>query len=202
MARSSRRYSAPRREWLVPGLWDTEATGHAPGQVETEDDWNLPLGSTEIGANGTKINANGLVRPAQTRDPNTPPGINSAIHPLGPYTIERIVGTINVSTAATDLDAATFLTILGVFDTGNPYEASGTAPSLDRLRTQEGVMHCASGMVTADSSGPAVRTKDIDVRTKRVVVAGKSFYIINNVYGSYNHNMFFRPVIKVLVRYA
>ena len=155
MARYSRRLSAPRREWLVPGLWDTETLGNAPGQVESAADWQLPLGYEDVGDQGTKIHANGLVRVQQTRDPGGPPGITSASHPLGPYTIERIVGTANVATGATNLAGAIYLVIFGVFDTGNPYEASGTTPSIDRLRTQEGVMHCASGMLTADSSGPA-----------------------------------------------
>jgi len=207
MARYARRLSAPRREWLVPALWNSSSEGdnpqgRPPGQTEDADDWNLPLGSTSIGSNGTKINANGLVRPAQSRDPSGPPGVAVAVNPLGPYTIERIVGTFNVATSATNLDASTFLIVCGVFDAGNPYEAAGTDPSIDRLRTQEGVMHCASGMITADSSGPATKSVQVDVRTKRVVVAGKAFYIINNVYGTYNGNLYFRPVIKVLVRYA
>ena len=204
MARYSRRLSAPRREWLVPGLWDTETIGNAPGQVETAADWSLPLGSQDVGDNGTKINANGLVRVQQTRDPSGPPGIPSASHPLGPYTIERIVGTLNTSTGASSLDAAVYLVVLGVFDTGNPYEASGTTPSIDRLRTQEGVMHCASGVLTADSSGPAVAPNQVDVRTKRVVVPGKSFYIINHTIHADGGDprVWYRPVIKVLVRYA
>ena len=204
MARYTRRLSAPRREWLVPGLWDTETLGNAPGQVESAADWSLPLGLQEIGDTGTKIYANGLVRLQQTRDPTGPPGTASASHPLGPYTIERIVGSVNSSTGATSIDAAVYLVIMGVFDTGNPYEASGTTPSIDRLRTQEGVMHCASGMITADSSGPAVRTDMMDVRTKRVVVPGKSFYIINHTMQAADGdpNIVYRHVIKVLVRYA
>ena len=204
MARYSRRLSAPRREWLVPGLWDTETLGNAPGQVESAADWLLPLGSTDVGNEGTKIHSNGLVRVQQTRDPGGPPGISSASHPLGPYTIERIVGTINVSTGATHKVAATYLAIFGVFDTGNPYEASGTTPSIDRLRTQEGVMHCASGCITADQSGPAAVGHQVDIRTKRVVVPGKSFYIIDHtVYAADGDpRIFFWPVIKVLVRYA
>ena len=131
MARYSRRLSAPRREWLVPGLWDTETLGNAPGQVESAADWSLPLGYQTVGDKGTKIHANGLVRVQQTRDPLGPPGTTSASHPLGPYTIERIVGTMNVATGATFLTGAIYLSIFGVFDTGNPYEASGTTP-LDR----------------------------------------------------------------------
>ncbi len=204
MARYSRRLSAPRREWLVPGLWDTETLGNAPGQVESAADWSLPLGSLDVGNEGTKIHANGLVRVQQTRDPTGPPGTSSASHPLGPYTIERIVGTLNASTGASSLNASVYLVILGVFDTGNPYEASGTTPAIDRLRTQEGVMHCASGVLTADSSGPAVAPNQVDVRTKRVVVPGKSFYIIDHVMNAIDGDprIWFRPVIKVLVRYA
>ncbi len=200
----ARRYIAPaRREWLVPGLWDTESLGNAPGQVESTADWSLPLGNQEVGDTGTKIHANGLVRVQQTRDPTGPPGTASASHPLGPYTIERIVGSVNMGIDNTDLDYSIGCVIFGVFDTGNPYEASGTTPNIDRLRTQEGVMHCASGAITADSSGPAVTTIDIDIRTKRIVVPGKSFYIVNhalNVAGIKSIN--FRPYIKVLVRYA
>ena len=204
MARYSRRLSAPRREWLVPGLWDTDDIGNPPGQVEDSDNWSLPLGGQSVGDTGTKIQANGLVRVQQSRDPSGPPGVSTASHPLGPYTIERIVGTLNTSTGATSLNGATYLTILGVFDTGNPYEASGTTPSIDRLRTQEGVMHCSSGIITADSSGPAVAPNMVDVRTKRVVVPGKSFYIINytNQAEGGTAEVIYWPIIKVLVRYA
>ena len=204
MARHSRRLSAPRREWLVPGLWDTEDIGNAPGQVESAADWSLPLGYHAVGDAGTKIHANGLVRVQQTRDPSGPPGTTSASHPLGPYTIERIVGTVNVATLATAGQGAVYLSIFGVFDTGNPYEASGTTPSIDRLRTQEGVMHCASGILTADSSGPAVEANRVDIRTKRVVVPGKSFYIIDHTINAEDGGpyIYYTPVIKVLVRYA
>ena len=204
MARYTRRLSAPRREWLVPGLWDTETLGNAPGQVESAADWSLPLGVQTIGDAGTKIHANGLVRVQQTRDPGGPPGTTSASHPLGPYTIERIVGTINTATSATSLAGAVYLTIFGVFDTGNPFEASGLTPSIDRLRTQEGVMHCASGILTADQSGPAVEARQVDIRTKRVVVPGKSFYLINHTFNSEGGgaDINYWPVIKVLVRYA
>ena len=205
MARYTRRLSAPRREWLVPGLWDTETLGNAPGQVESAADWSLPLGYEEVGDNGTKIHANGLVRVQQTRDPGGPPGISSASHPLGPYTIERIVGTINVATGGTSVVGCIYLAIFGVFDTGNPYEASGTTPSIDRLRTQEGVMHCASGIITADQSGPAVAGHQVDIRTKRVVVPGKSFYIIDHTIeagAGGSPSIYYWPVIKVLVRYA
>jgi len=203
MARYSRRISAPRREWLVPGLWDTQTLGNAPGQVESAADWSLPLGNETVGDTGTKIHANGLVRVQQTRDPNGPPGTISASHPLGPYTIERVVGSVNVATGGTGIGGSVYLVIFGVFDTGNPYEASGTTPSIDRLRTQEGVMHCASGMITADSSGPAVVGHQIDIRTKRVVVPGKSFYIIDHTIEAYGDtpNNYYWPVIKVLVRY-
>ncbi len=199
----ARRYIAPaRREWLVPGLWDTEDLGNAPGQVETAADWSLPLGAQDVGDAGTKIHANGLVRLQQTRDPLGPPGVASASHPLGPYTIERIVGTANMGTNNTSLDYSVGCVIFGVFDMGNPYEASGTTPNIDRLRTQEGVMHCASTAMTADSSGPAVIAVDIDIRTKRIVVPGKSFYIINHTLNSGSGNVIYRPYIKVLVRYA
>ncbi len=209
MARYSRRLSAPRREWLVPGLWNSASDGdnpqgRPPGQVEGSEDWSLPLGYTTVGDAGTKIHSNGLVRIQQTRDPGGPPGVTSASHPLGPYTIERIVGTINVATGATHISGAIYLAIFGVFDTGNPYEASGTTPSIDRLRTQEGVMHCASGIITADQSGPAVVGHQIDIRTKRVVVPGKSFYIIDHTFHAESgvDVIYYWPVIKVLVRYA
>jgi len=199
----ARRYIAPaRREWLVPGLWDTESLGNAPGQVESAADWSLPLGLQVVGDTGTKIHANGLVRVQQTRDPTGPPGTASASHPLGPYTIERIVGTANIGTSNTSLDYSIGCVIFGVFDTGNPYEASGTTPNIDRLRTQEGVMHCASASCTADSSGPAVRSIDIDIRTKRIVVPGKSFYMINHTLSADQGSVYYRPYIKVLVRYA
>ena len=204
MARYSRRLSAPRREWLVPGYWDGAARGRSPGQIEAGTNWTLPLGSITVGDGGTKILANGLVRVAQERDPTAPPGVITAAQPLGPYTIERIVGSLNVSTGATSLTGAVFLGILGVFDTGNPYEAAGTDPSIDRLRTQEGVMHCASGILTADSSGPAVVSYQMDVRTKRVVVPGKAFYLIvhtANAESGSGENIYW-PLIKVLVRYA
>ncbi len=202
----ARRYIAPaRREWLIPGLWDTSSdpgVGHAPGQVEDASNWSLPLGLQTVGDTGTKIHCNGLVRLQQTRDPTGPPGTASASHPLGPYTIERIVGSVNMGTDNTSLDFSIGCVIFGVFDTGNPYEASGTTPTIDRLRTQEGVMHCASTSLTADSSGPAVASVDIDVRTKRIVVPGKSFYIINHTLNSATGNVNYRPYIKVLVRYA
>ena len=177
MARYSRRLPAARREWLVPGLKDSEDTGSVR-QVNDAVDWNLPLGSQSVGDQGTKILANGLVRPQQYRDPTGPPGAAAVSHPMGPYTIERIVGSIITSTDNTELVVTVQTTIFGVFDTGNPYEASGTTPSFDRLRTQEGVMHCAVSMCTADSSGPATENVRVDIRTKRVVVPGKSFYLI------------------------
>ena len=201
MARYSRRLPAARREWLVPGLLDAVNT-HEQRQVLPASDWNLPLGSQEIGDKGTKILANGLVRPQQFRDPNAPPGEPSVSHPLGPYTIERIVGSIVTSTDNTELVVTVQTTIFGVFDTGNPYEASGTDPSFDRLRTQEGVMHCAVSMCTADSSGPATENVRVDIRTKRVVVPGKSFYLINHGNNTGNGTGYVWPVIKCLVRYA
>ena len=205
MARYTRRVSAARREWLVPGLWDSSSdpgVGRPPGQVEEASDWGLPLGYESLGDSGTKILANGLVRPQQSRDPSGPPGVATVSHPQGPYTIERIVGSIVYATNDTGITGAIGLTILGVFDTGNPYEASGTDSSIDRLRTQEGVMHCATDVCTADSSGPAVVNTRIDVRTKRVVVPGKSFYVIPHGYQVENGTLFVWAVIKVLVRYA
>ena len=205
MARYARRLSAPRREWLVPGLWDSSSDpgiGRPPGQTEAAADWNLPLGFETLGDQGTKILANGLVRPQQSRDPSGPPGVPTVSHPQGPYTIERIVGSILYTTNNTEITGTIGLTILGVFDTGNPYEASGTTPSIDRLRTQEGVMHCATDICTADSSGPAVVNTRLDVRTKRVVVPGKSFYVIPHAYQSQDNNLYVWAVIKVLVRYA
>ena len=201
MARYSRRLPAARREWLVPGLLNASSSGTVD-QVRDAEDWNLPLGSQSIGDTGTKILANGLVRPQQSRDPNNPPGALAVSHPLGPYTIERIVGSIITSTDNTELVVTIQTTIFGVFDTGNPYEASGTDPSFDRLRTQEGVMHCAVSMCTADSSGPATENVRVDIRTKRVVVPGKSFYLINYGNNTGNGNGYVWPVIKCLVRYA
>ena len=202
MARYSRRLPAARREWLVPGLWDTDDAGFPPGQVQAAADWNLPLGYNSIGDNGTKVMANGLVRPQQTRDPTGLPGTASVTHPLGPYTIERIVGSIMIATSSTWITGSILTTIFGVFDTGNPYEATGTTPSFDRLRTQEGVMHCATEIVTADSSGPAVSNTRVDIRTKRIVVPGKSFYMILHGNQVENGDSYSWPVIKALVRYA
>ena len=201
MARYSRRLPAARREWLVPGLLNTELTQRAR-QVSDASEWNLPLGSQDTGDGGTKILANGLVRPQQFRDPTGPPGSAAVSHPLGPYTIERIVGSIITSTDNTELVVTIQTTIFGVFDTGNPYEASGTTPSFDRLRTQEGVMHCAVSMCTADSSGPATENVRVDIRTKRIVVPGKSFYLINHANNTGNGTAYTWPVIKCLVRYA
>ena len=201
MARYSRRLPAARREWLVPGLLDADASG-AVAQVRDASAWNLPLGSQPIGDTGTKILANGLVRPQQYRDPGEPPGAASVSHPLGPYTIERIVGSVITSTDNTSLVVTIQTTIFGVFDTGNPYEGSGTDPSFDRLRTQEGVMHCAVSMCTADSSGPATENVRVDIRTKRIVVPGKSFYMINYGNNTGNGDGYVFPVIKCLVRYA
>jgi len=205
MARSSRRYSAPRREWLVPGLWDTSSDpgeGRPPGQIEDAADWNLPLGYQSVGDNGTKIMANSLLRPQQSRDPTAPPGVATVSQPLGPYTIERIVGSVLWSTSSTYITGTVGTAILGVFDTGNPYEGSGTDPSFDRLRTQEGVMHCAIDITTADSSGPAVANTRLDVRTKRVVVPGKSFYVIVHGNNVESGDLYMWVVIKCLVRYA
>ena len=113
-------------------------------------------------------------------------------------------GTNHSRRGADNLVAAVYLAIFGVFDTGNPYEASGTTPSIDRLRTQEGVMHCASGNITADQSGPAAAAHQVDIRTKRVVVPGKSFYIIDHTFYAADGqpSIYYWPVIKVLVRYA
>ena len=197
MARYSRRLPAARREWLVPGLRIGEAL-----QTQAASYWALPLGSQEIGDTGTKVLANGLVRPQQNRDPEEPPGYASVSHPLGPYTIERIVGSIVYSTSNTELVPTVQTTIFGVFDTGNPYEASGTDPSFDRLRTQEGVMHCAVGATTADASGPAVENVRVDIRTKRIVVPGKTFYLVNYGNNTGNGTGYLWPVIKVLVRYS
>ena len=202
MARYTRRLPKARREWLVPGLRESDEIGHPARQVDVAENWALPLGSQPIGDGGTKILANGLVRPQQERDPSAPPGVATVSHPLGPYTIERIVGSIITSTDNTELVVTIQTTIFGVFDTGNPYEASGTAPSFDRLRTQEGVMHCAVGMCTADSSGPATENVRVDIRTKRIVVPGKSFYLINHGNNTGNGTGYVWPVIKVLVRYS
>ena len=196
-----RRYSSPaRRDWLVPAL----LIDGPQYQERRLSEVNLPLGNQEVGDGGTKIYANMLVSPGNIRDPLDPAGEGTVFTPMGPYTIERIVGSVNMLTSETNVaDGPNVgLTILGVFDTGNPYEASGTTPNIDDLRTQEGVMHCASGTMIAANAGPAVRTIDLDVRTKRTVVPGKSFYVINHTFNSGDENIDYLHVIKVLVRYA
>ncbi len=198
-----RRYVSPaRRGWLVPCAID-ENDAQAPRKY-TLADVGLPLGNQEVGDGGTKIYANALAEPTNFRDPVAPAGAGAAVIPLGPYTIERIVGSVNFLTSETDVaDGPNVgLTILGVFDTGNPYEAGGITPNIDDLRTQEGVMHCASGTVIAANAGPGARTIDLDVRTKRTVVPGKSFYVINHTFNSGDENIDYLHVIKVLVRYA
>ena len=198
----ARRYTSPaRRTWLVPFLYDGD---DQKGQVTISlVDANLPLGNQEVGDGGTKIYANGLGEPVNFRDPSDPAGAGAVNVPNGPYTIERIVGSVNMLTSETDVaDGPNVgLTILGVFDTGNPYEATGLNPNIDDLRTQEGVMHCASGTVIAANGGPAVRTIDLDVRTKRTVRPGQAFYVINHTFNSGNENIDYLHVIKVLVRY-
>ncbi len=200
----ARRYSRPvRRTWLVPFLYDAEGTaGSLP--ILTQAEANLPLGNQEVGDSGTKIYANGLGEPVNLRDPVAPAGAAAVNVPNGPYTIERIVGSVNMLTSETDVaDGPNVgLVIFGVFDTGNPYEASGTDPNIDDVRTQDGVMHCASGTMTAANAGPATRTIDIDIRTKRTVVPGKAFYIINHTFNSGDENIDYLHVIKALVRYA
>ena len=199
----ARRYSSPaRRSWLVPAVRD-EAEGSSPRKY-TLAQVGLPLGNQEVGDQGTKIYANMLVEPTNFRDPVDPSGGGAAVIPLGPYTIERIVGSVNMLTSETNVaDGPNVgLTILGVFDTGNPYEASGTTPNIDDLRTQEGVMHCASGTMIAANAGPACRTIDLDVRTKRTVRPGQSFYVINHTFNSGDENIDYLHVIKVLVRYG
>jgi len=179
----ARRYSSPaRRSWLVPALYDTDSDSTLVYPRLSLAEANLPLGNQEVGDGGTKIYANCLVETQNFRDPTGPAGAGAALIPTSIYTIERIVGSVNMLTSETDVSDGpnVGLTILGVFDTGNPYEASGTTPNIDDLRTQEGVMHCASGTVVAANAGPAVRTIDLDVRTKRTVRPGQSFYVINH----------------------
>jgi len=202
----ARRYSTPaRRSWLVPALYDptTVSSGYAFPRMALSDA-QLPLGNQEVGDGGTKVYANCLVEPQNFRDPTGPAGAAAAIIPTSIYTIERIVGSVNMLTSEADVEDGpnVGLTILGVFDTGNPYEASGTDPNIDDLRTQEGVMHCASGTMTAANGGPASRTIDLDVRTKRTVRTGQSFYVINHTFNSGDENIDYLHVIKVLVRYA
>ena len=200
----ARRYRSPvRRTWVVPALFDYVQTS-AGKSVYTLGELNLPLGNQEVGDGGTKIYANMFVEPTNFRDPTGPAGEGGGAIPAGPYTIERIVGTVNMLTSETDVaDGPNVgLTILGVFDTGNPYEASGSTPNIDDLRTQEGVMHCASGTMTAANAGPGARSIDLDVRTKRTVVPGKSFYVINHTFNSGDENIDYLHVIKVLIRYA
>jgi len=189
----ARRYSSPaRRSWLVPALYDTEASGTHQYPRLSLAEANLPLGNQEVGDGGTKIYANCLVETQNFRDPTGPAGAGAALIPTTIYTIERIVGSVNMLTSETDVSDGpnVGLTILGVFDTGNPYE------------TQEGVMHCASGTMIAANAGPAVRTIDLDVRTKRTVRPGQSFYVINHTFNSGDENIDYLHVIKVLVRYA
>ena len=200
----ARRYTSPaRRSWLVPALYAASGMGNAFPRLSLSEA-NLPLGNQEVGDGGTKIYANLLVEPQNFRDPDNPPGSGAALVPTSIYTIERIVGSVNMLTSETNVaDGPNVgLTILGVFDTGNPYEATGTDPNIDDLRTQEGVMHCASGTVIAANAGPAVRTIDLDVRTKRTVRPGQSFYVINHTFNSGDENIDYLHVIKVLVRYA
>ncbi len=201
----ARRYRSPvRRTWVVPGLWDGENASVNRFQTLTLGDVNLPLGSQTVGDGGTKIHANLLCEPLNFRDPAAPAGTAGVSVPMGPYTIERIVGSVNILTDETDVADGpnVALVIFGVFDTGNPYEATGTDPNIDDLRTQEGVMHCASGTMSAANGGPSSRTIDIDVRTKRTVVPGKSFYMINHTFNSGDSNIYYLPVIKALIRYA
>ena len=199
MARRSYRTPA-RREWLVPCVIDEN--DQAAHIKVTLNDANIPLGYQAVGDDGTKIMTNALGAVTNFRDPVAPAGAPAVTIPFGPYTIERIVGSVNFSTDETDAGIYVGLTIMGVFDTGNPYEATGTDPTIDQLRTQPGVMHCASGAVIAANSGPASRTIDIDVRTKRTVVPGKSFYMINHTMNSGDQDITYLHVIKVLVRYA
>ena len=199
----ARRYTSPaRRSWLVPGLLDENDV--ASSRKQTLADVNLPLGNQEVGDGGTKIYANLLCEPTHFRDPTAPAGAAGVTVPLGPFTIERIVGSVNMLCSEADVaDGPNVgLTILGVFDTGNPYEATGDNPNIDDLRTQEGVMHCASGTMTAANGGPASRTIDLDVRTKRTVRPGQTFYVINHTFNSGDENIDYLHVIKVLVRYA
>ena len=199
----ARRYRSPvRRTWVVPALYDVATT--FPQQTMDLATANLPLGNQEVGDGGTKIYANVLGEPVNFRDPTDPAGVGGVTFPQGPYTIERIVGSVNMLTSETDVaDGPNVgLVIFGVFDTGNPYEATGTTPNIDDLRTQEGVMHCASGTMIAAAAGPAVRTIDIDIRTKRTVVPGKSFYMINHTFNSGDENIDYLHVIKALIRYA
>jgi len=200
----ARRYSTPaRRTWLVPASYDGTDEPNAYPRL-TLAEANLPLGSQTVGDQGTKIYANCLVEPTNFRDPGSPAGVGAALIPTTIYTIERIVGSVNMMTSEPDVaDGPNVgLTILGVFDTGNPYEATGATPNIDDLRTQEGVMHCASGTMIAANGGPACRTIDLDVRTKRTVRPGQSFYVINHTFNSGNENIFYLHAIKVLVRYA
>ena len=201
----ARRYSSPaRRSWLVPALYDTTADHSRAYPRLSLAEAHLPLGNQEVGDSGTKVYANCLVEPMNFRDPSNPPGAGAALIPTTIYTIERIVGSVNMLTSETDVaDGPNVgLTILGVFDSGNPYEATGVTPNIDDLRTQEGVMHCASGTMTAANAGPASRTIDLDVRTKRTVRPGQSFYVINHTFNSGDENIDYLHVIKVLVRYA
>ncbi len=202
----ARRYTSPaRRSWLVPARYDPTAQSSSMVYPRmTLGEANLPLGNQDVGDGGTKIYANCLVEPQNFRDPTGPAGAAAAVIPTTIYTIERIVGSVNMLTSETDVSDGpnVGLTILGVFDTGNPYEASGTNPNIDDLRTQEGVMHCASGTMTAANAGLASRTIDLDVRTKRTVRPGQSFYVINHTFNSGDENIDYLHVIKVLVRYA
>jgi len=202
MARYRRRATA-RREWLTPARY----AGSNLAQTGSLADWGVTegfLGYDQVGDLGTKIHANGLISVQSALDPGDPPGSTIAYHPMGPYTIERIVGQCIIWT--NDQDAVpqpvgAFL--LAVFPSGNPYGFSGSDPTWDNLRVKPGVMHmCASG-VTAANSGPSVTTQHIDVRTKRIVNPDTSFYIIlrslTTVPG--DEQIYFQTNLKVLVRY-
>jgi len=202
MARYRRRATA-RREWLTPARYE----GSNLAQTGSLADWSVSagmLGYEEVGDLGTKVHANGLISVQAALDPGDPPGSTIAYHPMGPYTIERIVGQCFVWTNDQDANPQPIGAILlAVFPSGNPYGFSGSDPTWDNLRVKEGVMHmCASG-VTAANSGPSTETQHIDVRTKRIVNPDTSFYIIlkslTTIGGS--EVMYFQTNLKVLVRY-
>ena len=204
MARFRSRRPRPRREWLTPARY----TESDLGQTGSLADFNISaghLGSEVVGDQGTKVHANTLVSVQAAMDPGDPPGSMICYHPLGPYTIERIVGTCHGWTNDQDANPQPVCSVLyGVLDVGNPYLATGTTPAWDNIRVTDGVMHQCGWTMTAANSGPSAITQHIDVRTKRIVTPDKSFYIIDRVLTTIGggEEAFFQHNIKCLVRYA
>lgn len=204
MARFRRRGPKPRREWLTPGLY-TESNLSQTGSLADFNIQDGHLGAQSVGDLGTKVHANTLVSVQAAMDPSTPPGSMIAYHPMGPYTIERIVGTCHGWTNDQDADPQVVSSILyGVFDIGNPYLATGASPNWNNIQVMDGVMHQCGWTCTAANAGPSAITQHIDVRTKRIVTPDKSFYIIDKCLTTIagDEAAMFQHNIKCLVRYA